>query len=239
MIEPVLGARPAGLRSGYPNGLRKRQDQFLLSGAQVHAPDAGVLGRQNVFVGIGQAGVAVTGPRIVETAEVRRNSPARVGRQGVNGRRQRALLPGLHIQDVGDKAIPRTVVPDHFGGRTRQPLEHRALLPVPGAAFAQLKPAVAVLEVHHADPNRVAGFGRAVLEVHLHAQSVTTGRIQLELVVVTEPVKFGAARDGPHGWKLSLAGAGQPGNEPDQGFEKCAPVRGHRWDSGVSKSNSL
>ena len=76
----------------------------------------------------------------------------------------------------------------HLAAGARPPLEHAALLPAPGAALAQLDPAVAVGQIDHADLDHVVGLRRAVLEVDLHAQHVAAGRIELELVVVAEPV---------------------------------------------------
>jgi hypothetical protein len=54
-------------------------------------------------------------------------------------------------------------------------------LPVPGAAPAQLDPAVAVVQVDHADDDLVVGAGGAVLEAHLHAERVAAGRVESSL----------------------------------------------------------
>jgi hypothetical protein len=56
--------------------------------------------------------------------------------------------------------------------------------------LAQLDPAVGVGQIHHADLDPIVGRGRAMFEIDLHPQHVTAGWVELELVVITEPVKL-------------------------------------------------
>lgn len=92
-----------------------------------------------------------------------------------------------------------TVVPDHLGSGAGQPLKHAALLPIPGAAFAQLGPAILVACVHHADFDNVPGPGGPMLEIDFVGQGQAARRIELQLVVVAEPVKLRSAGDRPDG----------------------------------------
>ena len=98
-----------------------------------------------------------------------------------------------------DESFALAVVPDHLALRAGEPLEHAALLPAPGPALAQLDPAVAVVQVDHADLDHVVRARRAMLEVDLHAEDVAAGRVELQLVVVAEPVEFRPSRDRPDG----------------------------------------
>ena len=175
--------------------LREGDDQLAGAGRQVNMPDAGLLGRELVAIGIGDAGVAVAGPAVVDAPEVGRHRLLAVRADRVDRRRDRALAPRVDIQDVADEGIVVAIVPDDLADGARQPLQHAALLPAPGAALAQLDPAVVVLQIDHADLDHVVGSGRAVLEVHLHAQDVAAGRIELQLVVVAEPVVLRSGGD--------------------------------------------
>ena len=61
---------------------------------------------------------------------------------------------------------------------------------------------------------------RAVLEVHLHAEHVAAGGIELELVVVAEPVKLRTARDGAHRRQLFRLRQRGGRNSAGQGLQK-------------------
>src|SRR5262249_58256876 len=91
------------------------------------------------------------------------------------------------------------LVPQHLRLRAGHPLQQAALLPAPGAGEAELRPAVLVLQVDQADADHVLGPGRAVLEVDLYPRDVAPRLVELQLVVVAEPVVLRPARDGAYG----------------------------------------
>jgi len=63
----------------------------------------------------------------------------------------------VNVEDVTNKRIVYTIIPDDFALGAGQPLQHAALLPAPGAAFAELSPAVAVAQINHTDFDHVVG----------------------------------------------------------------------------------
>lgn len=75
------------------------------------------------------------------------------------------------------------------------------MLPAPGAALAEFRPLIAVFQIHHPDFNDIIGFGAAMLEVDLHPERVLAGRVELQFVVVAEPVGFRPACDSPNRWQ--------------------------------------
>ena len=105
------------------------------------------------------------------------------------------------------------VVPDDFRFRAGKPLEHAGLVPAPGACLAQVDPAVAVLGIDHADAQRVGGGGQAVLEAAFDTKGVAAGRIELQLIVVAEPVELRSLGDGADGRQLFIGGSGGKGGE--------------------------
>jgi hypothetical protein len=100
----------------------------------------------------------------------------------------------MDIKNVRDEPVILTIVPDNFSFRSWEPLQHAALLPVPGARVTPLDPLVAVSRVDHADFDNVVGSRRTMLEIDLVTKNITPGGIEFQLVVVTEPVKLRAMR---------------------------------------------
>ena len=98
-----------------------------------------------------------------------------------------------------DELVIDAVVPDDFLipgiSGTGDPLQHTTLLPVPGAALSELDPVVLVVRVHHANLDYVISNGTAMLESDLVAENEAAGLVELELVVVAEPMVFGPASD--------------------------------------------
>jgi hypothetical protein len=66
---------------------------------------------------------------------------------------------------------------------------------------------IIVLQVNHADFDRVVGLWGAMFEVHLHSQCVPARWVELKLVVVGKPMALGALGDGPNGREILLLGA--------------------------------
>ena len=224
VVEIMFDPAKIRVRVRYRGRLRDGQDQLALPGHQIDAPDAGILRREHAAVGVGDARIAVSGTRVVNAPEVGRDRPLAVRRKGVDRRGQRPLLTCLDIENVRDELPVLAVVPNDLRRRTGQPLQHAALLPSPGAAFSQVDPAVVVGEIDHADADHVIGPRRAMLEIHFHAEHVPVRRVELQLVVVAEPVKFRAAGDGAHRRQLGFlsqpreraAETGQRGGGPQQ-----------------------
>ena len=190
----------------------------------VDAVDAGLVGNQVVEVLIGDANVAIAGTNIIEPAEVDRETRLAVGRERVNRRRQRANLLCFDVEDAAHVLTVFAIVPNHFRLRTGNPLQHASLLPAPGFRPAQLDPAIAVLQIDHADGNFFVGRRLAMFEVDLHAQHVPIGRIEFEFIVVPKPMVFGPLRDHSHGRQSlffgvsKLAQAKQARTDSDAGF---------------------
>ena len=192
------------VRVRYRGRLGDGENQIPLPRHQIDPPDAGILRREDIAVGVGDARIAVSRTRVVNAPEVGRDRPLAVRREGVDRRGQRPLLACLDIENVRDELPVLAVVPNDFRRRTGQPLQHATLLPSPGAAFSQIDPAVIVGEIDHADADHVIGPRRAMLEIHFHAEYVPVRRVELQLVVVAEPVKFRAAGDGAHRRQLGF-----------------------------------
>jgi len=142
-----------------------------------------------------QTTIIVGGPHVFKAMKVDRQRGLAVGAESENWVGESPLPTRPDVQNVADKTAVFPVVPDYFLSRLRQPLQHAARLPAPGAALSQLDPAVSVLQVDHSDSDNVLRHRRAVLELHLHAQRIPSRRIELQLVVVAEPVMLGAGCD--------------------------------------------
>ena len=197
VVEVVLGPRQVAVRVGDRRRVGHGDDLAGLAGVQVHGVDARLFGGELVRVRVGDALVAVAGTHVVEAPEVGADGGAAVGRQRVHRGRHGAAGAGGGVGDARNVAVAGARVPDHLARRSGQPLQHAALLPAPRGGGAERPPGVAILQVDHADADLVAGPRRAMLEVDRHGQHVARGRIELQLVVVPEPVVTGAPGDGP------------------------------------------
>jgi len=202
VVHPVLGSREITMGEGDGGDPGQAHDLLRGAGGEVHAPDARALGSQFVPPGIGQARIAVTRSHVLNAPKVGHHSRPTVGRQGVHGRGDGPLLARGGVEQTRDVAVAVTIVPDNRASGTRNPLQHAALLPAPGPRAAQVDPAVAVGEVHHAHADLVLRRRGTVLEAHLHAQHVATRRVKLQLVIIAEPVIARLARYRPAGDRL-------------------------------------
>jgi hypothetical protein len=110
---------------------------------------------------------------------------------------QSSFLAAMNIKDVTCEMVVLPVVPYNLVFRARKPLEHTALLPAPGGALAEFSPPVAVFQIYHPDFDDIAGFGAAMFEIDLHPECIPAGRVELQLVIVAEPVEFRPARYSP------------------------------------------
>jgi hypothetical protein len=167
---------------------------------KVDAPDPAVGGRGHIDVRVRHAGIAIAGTRMVQPPEVASNRPAPVRAQRVDGRRQLAPLAGHDVHDDGAEpiAIGGPLVPNHLASRLRAELKHTPLLPIPGGRSSDLRPAVAIFQVNETEADLVAGLRRTVLECGLHPEHVSRTRVELQFVVVAEPMEAGALGDCPH-----------------------------------------
>ena len=109
--------------------------------------------------------------------------------------RQSFLLSSMYVKNVRGKMIPLAIIPHHLTLRPRPPLKHTSLLPAPRSALAKLSPAVAVFQIHYANPDHIVRFWTAMLEADLHTQNIAAHWIELEFIVVSKPVKIRAAGD--------------------------------------------
>lgn len=190
VVEIVLGIlRIAGDLSelGY---LGKGYYQLPAARIKVDPKNAGIRWRRVIFVWVGQAGVAIAGPHVLNTPEIRRNSRPAVGADSINRVRQSSFFAALNIKDMAYEPVVLPVVPYNFVFRAGTPLEHTALLPAPGAALAQFCPLVALFQIDHPDLDNIIGFGAAMFEIDLHPERIPAGRVELQFVVIAEPVEF-------------------------------------------------
>jgi hypothetical protein len=189
--------------------------------------DARIIGSGDFAIGVGDARVPVARAEVADAGEVHPQGPPAVRGEIVDGPGQDSLRPGFHVQDDGHEFPVLPVVPEHLPVRARPPLEMASLLPAPGPALAQRDPAVAVLEVDQADFDHVVGTGIPVLELDLHAQDVAPRRVELELVVIAEPVELRAAGDGAdRGGRLRGEAARAP-RHPDPDGRGGSRVQSH------------
>jgi hypothetical protein len=147
---------------------------------------------------------------------------------GENGR-----FAGSGVHYASDEMVALTVVVDHFPIRSGDPLQHAALLPAPGAGGTERNPAVIVPEIDHAHSDAIGGGGRAVFEIDLVAEAEADGGIELQLVVVAEPVMPGSTGDRSHRGQRGCfseenhaAGRGQHADGQGQ-LEQLASGQGH------------
>lgn len=136
VVEPVFGVFTEAVRaSGVGNGgsLSHGEDELFFTGFEIDPPQAGVFGCEDVFVRIGDASVAVAGPRVVEAAEIRGNPPFSVRAESIDRAGKGALFSRFDVEKVADELAILPIVPHDGRFGAGDPLEHAALLPVPGA----------------------------------------------------------------------------------------------------------
>ena len=108
-------------------------------------------------------------------------------------------LARVHVHNAAAKMIAVAIVPHDIALRLRHPLQHATLLPAPGIRTSELDPAIAILQVDHANVNPVVRRRRPMLEVNFHSQHITVRRVEFKLVVVAEPVKLWTLRKRSYG----------------------------------------
>ena len=197
MIEIVLGVLRIARDTAELCDLGEGYYQFPAARLEIDSENARILRSRVVCVRIGQSGVSVTAPHILDPAKIRCHSGATVGADSINRMGQSPLLAAVDIEYMTYKTTILPGVPDNLVFRARSPLEHTTLLPAPRTALAQLSPGLAAVQIHHPDLDDIVGPRAAMLEIHLHPEHISAGRIELELVVVAEPMEFRPAGDGP------------------------------------------
>jgi len=172
-------------------------NQFPAARIKIDSKDAGILRSRGVFVRVRQASVTVAGSHVLNTPEIRRHGSPAIGANGINWVRQGSFPAAMNIKDVAYEPAILPVVEDNLVFRAGPPLEHAALLPAPCAALAEFSPPVAVFQIDHPDFDDIVGFWAEMLEVDLHPEHVPAGRVELQFVVVAEPVEFRPLCDSP------------------------------------------
>ena len=109
--------------------------------------------------GIRNASVAVAGTGIVQAGEVGNNCLPAFGTNRIDRLGQIAFLPGEDIHDFGGVEAFLPHIKNHFAAAARQPLQHTALLPVPGGGFIKLHPLVIIFQVNVSQVDYVIRFG--------------------------------------------------------------------------------
>ena len=210
MVEIVFCAAEVGVRVRDICHVGDGDYEFLAARFEVEAKYAGILRCQVVCVRVGQSCVAVARSHILDTPEIRCDGGSAVGAYRIERLRQCPLFARVNIKNVANESLAISVVPDNFpllvAGRGGPPLEHTALLPTPCAGFAELYPVVPVFQIDHTNTDNVVWLWAAMLEVNLHSEGVAAGRIELQLVVVTEPMELRPPGYGPDTRKLVARG---------------------------------
>ena len=85
--------------------------QFPAARVEIDPKNARILGSRVVGVRVGQAGVSVTGPHILDPAKIRRNSGATVGADGIYRIGQSLLGAGVDIEYMAYKTTVPSVIP--------------------------------------------------------------------------------------------------------------------------------
>jgi len=132
---------------------------------------------------------------------------------------QRARAARLHVEHARDETAVLAVVPGDIAIRARDPLQHAALLPVPGVGAAEVDPAVAVLRIDHPDADRVGLRRRAAFEVDLVREHEAVVGGEQELIVVAAPVELRTARDRADAGRRRLVRAAGERAEGGEGGE--------------------
>ena len=198
----------------------QREEQGLFAGLQVDLPDAGVLGCGGGVVRVRDAGISVARPRVVEPAEVRGHRPPAVGTQGIDRVRQRPLLAGPHVEDMAHE-LPSP------GGRSRSPRSRDPAATGACSPAASSRPGCVPSSIQRSSsrrstmPTRITSSGRGLRcsKSTSMPSDVPAGGIELELVVVAEPVELRPSCDRPDGgWpgivrRLSRSGKAGGGGE--------------------------
>jgi hypothetical protein len=129
--------------------IREGVEHPLDSGGEIHLPESRIFGCKYARTRVGNARISIAGAGIVYATELRVDGIGAVRVYGVDGGFDRPLLTGLYVQNMGDKMVSVSIVPDNFRLLARQPLQHTALLPAPCARLIQIDPPVTVLRIDH------------------------------------------------------------------------------------------
>ena len=155
---------------------------------------------------------------------------------------QGARAAGLHVEDARDELAVGAVVPGHIAIRARDPLQHAALLPVPGVGAAEVDPAVIILRVDHPDADRVSLRRRAAFEVDLVGEHEAVVSREKEFIVVAAPMEFrpaGDRADAGRGWRGRAASECTEGGEGGEFEEVAAGEHGVKKGVGVGVGVAL
>ena len=76
-------------------------------------------------------------------------------------------------------------------------------MPAPGVALSEVGPAIAVFRIDDTNTDEIVGGWKAMLNGALHAKGEATGGVELQFVVVAEPMKCRTFGDGSD-WRQSL-----------------------------------
>ena len=199
VVEVVLGILRIAGDLAEPGYVGEGYYQFPPARLKIDPENAGILRSRGIFVRVGRAGVTVSWPHVLNSPEIRRHSSPAIGANGINRVRQSSLFAAVNIKNVAYEPAVLPVVPNNFVFRSGSPLKHAALLPAPGAALAEFRPPVAIFQIYHPDFNHIIDFRAAMLEVNLHPEHIPAGRIELQFVVIAEPVEFRPTCNRPNG----------------------------------------
>ena len=153
-------------------------DQFRFAACQIKPIDS-VIGRVGLIrPGVCTTGISIAGAVRLQTREIEAVGILSIGCHGVNRPFIVCDFPAFGIADHTLKSSFAPVIMNEpllrIGG---VPLQHCALLPVPGMGVCQLDEPVIVIQVDYSNADRVIGSRRAVIETGLVGQQQTSGSV--------------------------------------------------------------
>src|SRR5437667_7173217 len=153
-----------------------------MPGIHVHLPDTGRGWSVLIFEVV--LNPDIIGSTVLHPLEIVSQCGSAVWRQVVDRAREGAALARAEVIHTAYIlfAIVRAIVPYDLI-RFGTPLKSGSLLPVPGRAFPNFRPLVAVLEIDIANISTISRINKAVLKIDLHPQQVAPCGIELKTLV--------------------------------------------------------
>jgi len=170
-------------------------NQLAFAAFQINTVNAALRRGQSVLEGVRGPRITIPRSHIINSTKIKGDCCATIRTNRINGMGNGPHLSRAYIENAANKLVPFPVVPDNLRLRTGYPLQHTALLPVPGSCISQPDPTVIVLKVNHPYFDAIFGSWRSAFESNPHAQHISIMGIELQLVVIPEPVVSRSAGD--------------------------------------------
>ncbi len=137
---------------------------------------------------VGQAGVPDNRTQGLEPRIVQADRPTPVARQSADRAGQHAFLARVDVQDNRHMSVTLPVIIcDEAVRRGGKPVQHAALLQVPGLRFSQRLES-AIRQLNQPDHRAIVSAGRPLMEVGLQAEKIPPRSIPRTDAIVAEEV---------------------------------------------------